>query len=161
MKRLIVIGALAVGTLAGGAWSAQAALGSDLDRPALYEGRGEHGKMDSERRLARMTKKLKLTDAQKEQIQALLKGEKERVAPLREKLRESRKQLRQAAEAETFDEAAVKALAANQANLQAELIVSRLREQSQIHAILTPEQRELAEKLHPRNHGKRHGRHRN
>jgi len=160
MKRQIIIGALVVATLTGGAWSVQAGPGPDDDGPALHEVGGEHGKMDSERHVARLAKKLKLTDAQEEQVQAFLKGEKERVAPLREKLRENRKQLRQAAEADTFDEAAVKTLATNQANLQAELIVSHLRVQSQIHAILTPEQRELAKKLHPMERGKGHRRHR-
>lgn len=149
MKKQIIIGAMAVAALTGGAWSARAEFGPDFDGPPLHEGYGERGKMEPERHLARMAKELKLTDAQQGKVEALLKGEKERVAPLREKLMESRKKLRQAAEADTFDEAAVKALAASQANLQAELMVSRAGTHSRINAILTPEQRELARKLRP------------
>jgi len=159
MKRQIIIGAMAVAALAGGAWSAQAEFGPDDGGPALHEGCGERGKMDPERHLARMAKELKLTDAQKEKVQAVFKAEHDKNAPLREKLADNRKQLRQAAEAESFDEAAAKTLAASQANLQAELIVSRLRVQSQIRAILTPEQRELAKKLHPMKGEKGRGRH--
>lgn len=158
MKRQIIIGALAVATLAGGAWNVHADFGPDFDGPPPHEGCGKQGKMDPERHLGRMAKKLKLTDAQKEQVAAILKGEKERTAPLREKLMENRKKLREAAEAEKFDEAAVKALAATQANLQAELMVSHIKTRQQIHAILTPQQRELAKKLHPMKGEKRRGR---
>ena len=55
---------------------------------------------------------------------------------------------------------AVKSLATDQANLQAELIVSRVRMYNQIHALLTPEQRELAKKLRARERGREHKRHR-
>lgn len=149
MKRHIIIGALAIATLAGGVPGVHAQPGPDFDGAPLGEGYGRHGKMDPEQHLARMAKKLKLTDAQKEQVQAIIKAEKERIAPLREKLTENRKKLREATEAETFDEAAVKALAATQAELQAELMVSHVKTRQQVHAILTPEQRELAKKLHP------------
>lgn len=159
MKRYIIIGALAVATLAGGAWSVHADFGPDFDGPPPHEGCGKRGKMDPEQHLARMAKKLKLTDSQKEQVAVLLKGEKERTAPMREKLMENRKKLREAAEAETFDEAAVKALAAGQADIQAELMVSHIKTRQQINAILTPEQRELAKKLHPPKGEKGRGRH--
>lgn len=159
MKKQIIIGAMAIAALAGGAWSVHAEFGPDLDGPALHEGPEDCGKMGKGRFPERMAKRLKLSDAQKEQVQAVLKAEKERVAPLCEKLAENRKALWRAAEAETFDEAVVKSLAANQANLQAELIVSRMRVQSQIHAILTPEQRELAKKLRPMKRDKGQRRH--
>ncbi len=96
--------------------------------------------------LCRMAKVLKLSDAQIKQAGVILTAEKERVAPLREKLMENRKKLHEAAEGETFDEAAVKTLAASQAGLQAELIVSRLYMQSQLRAILTSKQRDRINK---------------
>ncbi|MBI1921455.1 MAG: Spy/CpxP family protein refolding chaperone [Geobacter sp.] len=150
MKKRIIIGVMAVTTLACGVWSAQAGRGPDFDGPALHDGCGERGKMDPEQRIARMTKKLKLSDAQKEQVQAIVKGEKEQVAPLMEKLKENRKALREATEVESFDEAAVKALADKQAGLQAELIVAHAKVRSRINAILTPEQRELFKKQLPK-----------
>lgn len=158
MKRQIIIGAVAVAALAGGAWSVQAGPAPDIDEVALHEGCGERSKVEPEQRLARMAKKLKLTAAQKEKAGAILKAEKERIAPLREKLAENRLKLKEAAQAATFDEAAVRAIATDQAQLEIELTVSRTRLRSQINALLTPEQRELADKLEPRRKGGK-GRH--
>lgn len=112
-------------------------------------------------RLARMAKKLDLTEAQREQVQAILASEREQAAPFRQQLAESRENLRRAIEAETFDEAAVRALAAGQNEARVELVVSRARARSQILALLSPGQRELAEKFGPwrdGRHGRRHGR---
>ena len=53
----------------------------------------------------------------------------------------------QTAEATTFDEAAVRALAVDQATTATELIVFRTKVQNQIYALLTTEQRELQKNL--------------
>lgn len=145
MKKHLSVIALMAALLGGGALSAHAF----LDPPDDFGGPPAGREMGPERRFTRMAEQLKLTDAQKEQIKAILKAERERVAPVREKLTAGRKKFHEAAEAEKFDEAAVRALAATQAGLQTELMVSRARVHSQINAILTPEQRELAKKLHP------------
>src|SRR6266511_4298939 len=155
MKRHLSIIALMAALIGGGTLSAHAFMGPDGE----CGGPPPEGKMDHRKGLARMAKELKLTDAQKEQVGAILKAERERVAPLREKLMESRKKLHEAAEAEKFDEAAVKALAATEAELQAELMVSRARAHHQINAILTPEQRELAKKHRPMKGEKGRGEH--
>jgi len=42
-QREIIIGAMAVAALAGGAWSVQAEFGPDDGGPALHEGCGERG----------------------------------------------------------------------------------------------------------------------
>lgn len=153
MKRQLSIIALTAALIGGGTLSAHAFMGPDGECGGpRAEGKMEHGK-----RFGRMARELKLSDAQKEQVQAILKAEQEKNAPLREKLAENRKKLHEAAQAEKFDEAAVKALAATQADLQAQLIVSRARAHSQIHALLTPEQRELAKKLRPQMKGGKGG----
>ena len=103
-----------------------------------------------ERRVTRMSEVLGLSDAQKEQITALLKTEEEKNAPLREQLVANRKQLKQAALAATFDEATVQSIAASQAQILSQLIVSHARTKSRIYALLTPEQRSLAEKIGPK-----------
>ena len=95
----------------------------------------------------RMAKALKLTDVQQSQIKTLLDAEREQVKPLIVKMQESRKLLVQAAEATTFDEAAMRALAVDQAATETELIVSRTKVQNQIYALLTTEQRELQKNL--------------
>ena len=105
----------------------------------------------------RMTKKLDLTEAQQEQIRAILKTEREKAAPLRRKLAENRMNLRKIIEAEPFDEAAVRALAERRNETRVELVVSRARAKNRIHALLSPEQREAAKTLCPKGKG-RHGR---
>jgi protein CpxP len=103
----------------------------------------------SGRHFAGLARALDLTDAQKEQVKAILETERERVAPLRQTLGETREKIRLAVEAEPFNEAAVRALAASQNETRTEMIVSRARVQSQIFALLSPDQRERAKKFRP------------
>ncbi|HEY6837157.1 MAG TPA: Spy/CpxP family protein refolding chaperone [Geobacteraceae bacterium] len=152
-KKLIVPCALVAALMMGGTFTANAFVGPMDDCGDAPPPAGK--KMDPERHFARMAKELKLTDAQKEQIKAILKGEREQMKPQREKMAANRNKLRDASEAATFDEAAVKAIAADQAAILQEMIVARARVHSQINALLTPEQRELAKKLHPFKDGKR------
>ncbi|HSM00419.1 MAG TPA: Spy/CpxP family protein refolding chaperone, partial [Candidatus Limnocylindria bacterium] len=121
--------------------------------------KGFHGKyrtMGPGKRIDRMAKKLNLTEAQKEQVKAILASERDKAEPLRQQLAENRENLRKAIEAEPFKEATVRALAQSQNEARVELVVSRARAKSQIYALLTPEQRELAKKLGPMGEG-RHG----
>lgn len=150
MKKHAVVVAL-VAAVAGGAVYAGAA---DPSADAFGIENQECGKK-GKKFFGRMAKKLNLTDAQKKEIQAIIEEERVRTEPLRQKLAEGRKALQQATEAETFDEAAVKSLAANQTNLKAELMVSHLKVRNRIHTLLTPEQRELAKKMRQK-HGKGH-----
>jgi len=117
---------------------------------------GKHRGMGPGNRFARMVKKLDLTEAQQEQVKAILESEREKAAPLLQQLAESREKIRKAIEAERLDEAAVRTLAASQNETRVELVVSRARARSQIFALLTPEQRESARKLRPWGEG-RHG----
>ncbi|MFZ4857427.1 MAG: Spy/CpxP family protein refolding chaperone [Desulfuromonadaceae bacterium] len=98
---------------------------------------------------ARMAKILKLTDTQKTQIKAFLDTERESVEPLREKMHQSREQLKSLADATVFDEAAVRALAVAQSQIEVELIVSHTRTLNKVNALLTPDQRELLAHLLP------------
>ncbi len=92
---------------------------------------------------------LGLSEAQQTQIQTILEAERTKAEPLRKQLQDSREQMRKLAQAETFDEAAVRALAAKKAEVNVELMVSRARTQNLVQAVLTPEQRELANKIRP------------
>lgn len=150
MKRQIIIGSLLTATLAGGslgAWNVCAA----ATRPAKGDRAcGEpRREMSPEKRLARMAKKLGLSDTQQAQIKVIFAAEREKNGPLIEKMKEYRKQLHDAAKATPFDEAAVRTVATNKAQVEVELTVSRARIQSQINGILTPEQRQKLEKLRP------------
>ena len=118
---------------------------------AVPEGGPPGGRMGkgSGRHFARLARALDLTDAQKTQVKAILETEREKVAPLRQKLAETREKIRRAVEATPFDEAAVRSLASSQNETRTELMVSRARVKSQIFALLSPEQRERAKKFHP------------
>jgi periplasmic protein CpxP/Spy len=140
MKRKIVIGALVAVTMFGGAHFARAEQGAG---PAGEEWAGGN----SAPLIDRLAKALDLSDVQKEKISAILKAEREKIAPLRQQMAENREQLRQAALAVPFDESAVRAIAAKAAPLVTELMVSGARVKNGINALLTPEQRTQAEKL--------------
>jgi Spy/CpxP family protein refolding chaperone len=120
---------------------------------------GRHRGTGPGKRIDRMAKKLNLTEAQKEQIKAILASEREKAEPLRQQLAENRKNLRKAIEAQPFDEATVRTLAAKQNDTRVELVVSRARARSQIYALLSPEQRESARKLGPMGEGRHWHRH--
>lgn len=109
--------------------------------PAMGHGRGGKG------RGMGMAKELNLTAEQKTKIQGILDAERENSAALRKQLHDNREQLRKVAEKTPFDEAAVRKLASEQEKTHVDLIVSRTRTMNGIHALLTPEQKEKAEKM--------------
>lgn len=97
--------------------------------------------------IERMTRTLELTEAQQASIKKMQAAEQEKIAALHEKKQENRQQLRQAEGVKPFDENAVRSLAEERGAIEAELTVARARMHSQIAALLTPEQQELAGKL--------------
>lgn len=105
--------------------------------------------MVQRRYFQKMAVRLKLTDDQREQIKGLFKEAAGQNKAVRDKLAVGRQKMRQLIEADTFDDAAVKALATEQAGLQAELSIARARLLHQVRTVLTPEQRELAKHLRP------------
>ncbi|HXV20151.1 MAG TPA: Spy/CpxP family protein refolding chaperone [Desulfuromonadales bacterium] len=163
MKKSFLVVTVLTAALVGGLFfhSPQVNAAPAGDSPRLE--RGERHEKGGEHFLARMTEVLNLSAEQQEKIKAIMEEHRNKVAPLRQSLDENRDKLRQAAKADNFDEAAVRALATSQATTKTELIVERTRMQSRIHALLTPEQRKLAEEMLDRrmehrgggHHGKR------
>jgi len=143
--KLMVMVVLAAAMIGGGTGAALAGHGPGGE----FGGPPPGMEMGSDSFEGRMAKALKLTDVQQSQIKTLLDAERERVKPFIVKMQESRKLLVQATEATTFDEAAVRAIAVDQAATETELIVSRAKVQNQIYALLTTEQRELLKNLRP------------
>lgn len=154
MKSYVLVIALLAATLVSGSlYSAVSAplegFGPEMaaenpdDRDPDGRGLAGEGSFD------RMAEVLDLSDEQQQRIKAIRESERQKAAPLREALAEDRQKLHEAIQAGPFDEAAVRALAASQAQTRTELIVARARMQSRINAVLTPEQRVLAEKLRP------------
>jgi protein CpxP len=94
-----------------------------------------------------MLRGLDLTDDQKNQVKQIMEASKSKVQPLRESMKANRDKLHQATADGKFDEAQVQALATEQANISAQLLVERTRTKSQIFQILTPEQRTKAAQM--------------
>ena len=95
----------------------------------------------------RMAEKLNLNDEQKAQIKQITDAEKTKVEPIFTALKENHQKLEDLTADGSFDEAKVQALAAEQGNLSAQLIVEKERTKSQIFQILTPAQREQAKQM--------------
>jgi Spy/CpxP family protein refolding chaperone len=116
-------------------------------------GMGMHGKgpgdgLSHEQMLAHMAIALNLTDAQKQQVQAIMDATVSSMKDIHTRLEENHKQLAAATANGQFDEAQVRALANQQGQLEADITVEHFRAMSKVFAILTPEQRVKAEALH-------------
>jgi Spy/CpxP family protein refolding chaperone len=111
------------------------------ERHAEGEGhRGGHG-MRGGFMGDRFAEKLNLTDAQNEQMKQIKERFHESTKALRDEARGNREDMFAMLNGGTFDEAAVRAAAQEQANKHVEMEVSRARMMSEIFAILTPEQK--------------------
>jgi Spy/CpxP family protein refolding chaperone len=101
-----------------------------------------------ERGLAIMAWKLDLTDAQQQQIRTMAKAEWPSVEPSLQKLADGQKQMLAATQGGSFDEAKVTAIAGEQSQTFAELLVTKERFVSQVYTnVLTPEQRTKADAM--------------
>jgi Spy/CpxP family protein refolding chaperone len=162
MKRRILIFTLSLITLLGSALYVAAAPpggpcnGGPCD--GHCDGPGDGKEQPGGRFLERMAKILDLTETQQASIKKVLAAEEEKTAALHEKKRENRQQLRSAEEAKPFDENAIRVLAEQRGAIEAELTIARARAHSQIDALLTPEQREIAAKLRSERGEKHKGR---
>jgi Spy/CpxP family protein refolding chaperone len=102
---------------------------------------GRHG-MDSERRIDRMSETLGLSAEQRSKVREIVDKARPAARELRDKLSDNRKQLWALMQQDKPNEGEVRKLADSQGKLVADMIVQRTRMQSQIRAVLTPEQRD-------------------
>lgn len=100
---------------------------------------GGHGGM--------MFRGLDLTDEQKAQMKAIRQASKETVKPIREQMKANRQKLQTLSESGTFDQTQVQAIAAQQGNLSAQMIVEKEKVKVQMLNILTPEQKAKAAEM--------------
>jgi len=84
---------------------------------------------------------LDLTQAQQDQIKAILDKEKPAVQPLMKQLMQAHKDLSALEDSGTFDEAKVRALAAQNTQTLTELIVQKARIHSELMQVLTADQK--------------------
>ncbi|MGH9882871.1 MAG: Spy/CpxP family protein refolding chaperone [Pyrinomonadaceae bacterium] len=97
-----------------------------------------------------IARELNLNEAQKAQIKTLLEAGHTTMALLEQKMDDAHKQLELATANGQFDEAQVRAIATQLAQLMAEKIVEHERIKSKVYSLLTPEQRTKAEEMHKR-----------
>lgn len=159
MKKSFLVITVLTAALVGGLFFNSSSVNAAPPGDAPRWERGEHHEGRGEGFLARMSKTLDLSAEQQEKIKAIMAEHRNKVAPLRQSLDDSRDKLRQATKADTFDETAVRSLAASQSAAKTELMVERARMKNQIHAVLTPEQRKLAAEKMERGMGHRGDRH--
>lgn len=115
-------------------------------------GWGRHGHGDG---IGRLTRGLDLSDAQQAQVQEITKRHRESTANLREQLRSLHTGGGELSKDGQFNESAVRAAAQARATTQVELEVAQARMMSEIHVVLTPEQKaRLAERRRARSSGK-------
>jgi periplasmic protein CpxP/Spy len=86
-----------------------------------------------------LSRELNLTDDQKAQMKALMQKEHPTMKPLFQQERQIDQQLRQYVEG-SFDPAKVQALAAQKAQVQAQITVNETRIHNQLYQLLTPDQ---------------------
>ena len=122
------------------------ALAAGLATTAFGQHRGMGFGRNNGWMLKHMTRQLNLTEAQQTQIKSIMDGEKTKLKPMMQQLRQNQK-AEDANMNGTFDENQARAFANKQAQLMTDLIVEKERMRSQVYAVLTPEQRQKALQL--------------
>ena len=99
-------------------------------------------------RMAYLSRELNLTDAQKQQIRSIMQAGRQANLPLMQQVATNKKAMLAATANGAYDQTKVQALANQQGQLMAQLIVQRQAIQHQIYTqVLTPEQRTTADQL--------------
>jgi protein CpxP len=93
----------------------------------------------------KMFQALNLTEAQKQQTKTLMQQAKQNAQPLMTQLRTNRQAL--AAAVKANDVAQIHSLAAQQGNLQGQLLGIRSEARAKVYALLTPEQKAKADEM--------------
>ncbi len=92
-------------------------------------------------------RELALTDAQREQVKAIMESHRDEQKAAGDKMMAARKALHEAIAAETFNEAAIRAAAGEVGAAEADAAVLQAKIHGEVFAILTPEQVKKAKEL--------------
>ena len=112
-----------------------------LGAVAVAQGHMHGGGMPGDHMLRFMTDYLDLTDAQQTQAKDILDKGKASMEPLFQQMGQTHSDIAQVVHSGSFDEAKVRALAAQQSQAMQEMIVQKARIDSQLFQILTPDQK--------------------
>lgn len=133
-RLLIAAVAVLLGTAIAKSQTAQ-----DAPPPTPMHGHGYGHGFGMGERMGFFARELNLTDDQKAQMKAIMQKERPAMKPLFEQSHQIDLQLRQYAQG-TYDEAKVRALAAQKAKVEIELTVQRTRIHNELFQVLTPDQ---------------------
>ena len=114
-----------------------------------------------ERHLERMANELNLTDVQRQQMKQLHRDARGEKLAIRDAMQDNREAMRKLDPSAKEYSQQVERLAAEKGDLVERMTIHRSNVRAQMHAVLTPEQRELAKdmrKQHRRGDGERHKR---
>lgn len=138
-KTGILMGSVVLLVLAAGAaWAA----------PQMGHSRGPMGKdFDHGFMMGRMMADLDLDEGQKQALHEQMQANHQEMAPVMEQRDAARQALAQAIHAPDFDEAAIRAAAAETAVVEGDLAVARAQMLRQVRDLLTPQQQEKLETL--------------
>ena len=110
-----------------------------------------HGHYGHRHMMRWLTRELNLTDAQQAQIKSMIEAEKPTIRPLVQQLADGQKQMLAATANGAYDDAKVRTVANNQAQVIAQLLVEKEKLISDVYQkVLTPEQRIKADALRQR-----------
>jgi len=101
---------------------------------------GEEGAAPAGRHRSNMATELGLSTQQQQSVKDVFAQSRPQAAPLMKQLKVERRSLRVLIQADTIDEAAIRAQSAKVAAVEADLAVQRAHVAQQMRAILTPEQ---------------------
>lgn len=140
-RKRIVIGLAALLVVVG-----IAALGQSM------EGNGGHWHRGGflNRRIAHLTRALDLTDAQQQEVKSLVEAQRPALKGMMQQLVSERQQMLAATQNGQFDQSKVQAIASQQGQTLANLIVARQELRSKIYSLLTPEQRTKFDQMQQR-----------
>jgi Spy/CpxP family protein refolding chaperone len=100
-----------------------------------------------------LSRMLGLTDAQAAELKTFFEAQEPTFESIHRRLEESHRQLEAATADGRFDEAQVRALAGQQGQAHADMVVEHERCKAKVYSVLTPEQRVRLEELHHGHHG--------
>jgi protein CpxP len=104
-----------------------------------------------------MTAKLNLTDAQQEQAKGIMQKEMSGMKPMMQQSTQIEQQLHQYAEG-NYDEAKVRTLATQKAQLEVEMTVQRTRLHNELYQLLTPDQQSKLKEIEATHQARMHQR---
>lgn len=122
------------------------------DAHAMGKGYGRHA-MDPEARIERMADALDLTQEQRSQMRGIVDKSRPQTREVRDRLRDSRKQLHALMQQDQAPEREIRRLADSQGKAMADMIVLHTKVQADIRALLTPQQRQKMQQRFGRQYG--------